>query len=112
MLRTVLHTVPRVGRSYEHFPDGFEPHLLPLDDQENLSENARTRPLTPNTVERIPTLGALFPPRRARPIWKIRRACPRMRGRARRRTPSQSDLRNGLDYHGQSTKCTTQNDIY
>ena len=22
------HTVPRVGRSYEHFPDGFELHLL------------------------------------------------------------------------------------
>jgi hypothetical protein len=28
MLRIVLHTVPRVGRSYEHFPDGFELHLL------------------------------------------------------------------------------------
>jgi hypothetical protein len=26
----VPHTVPRVGRSYEHFPDGFELHLLPL----------------------------------------------------------------------------------
>ena len=25
----VPHTVPRVGRSYEHFPDGFELHLLP-----------------------------------------------------------------------------------
>jgi hypothetical protein len=24
----VPHTVPRVGRSYEHFPDGFELHLL------------------------------------------------------------------------------------
>ena len=22
------HTEPRVGRSYEHFPDGFELHLL------------------------------------------------------------------------------------
>jgi hypothetical protein len=30
MLRIVPHTVPRVGRSYEHFPDGFELHLLPL----------------------------------------------------------------------------------
>ena len=29
MLRIVPHTVPRVGRSYEHFPDGFELHLLP-----------------------------------------------------------------------------------
>ena len=28
MLRIVPHTVPRVGRSYEHFPDGFELHLL------------------------------------------------------------------------------------
>ena len=29
MLRIVPHNVPRVGRSYEHFPDGFELHLLP-----------------------------------------------------------------------------------
>ena len=28
MLRIVPHTVPRVGRSNEHFPDGFELHLL------------------------------------------------------------------------------------
>jgi len=28
MLRIVPHTVPRVGRSYEHFPDGFKLHLL------------------------------------------------------------------------------------
>ena len=28
MLRIVPHTEPRVGRSYEHFPDGFELHLL------------------------------------------------------------------------------------
>jgi hypothetical protein len=28
MLRIVPHNVPRVGRSYEHFPDGFELHLL------------------------------------------------------------------------------------
>ena len=28
MLRIVPHTVPRVGRSYEHFSDGFELHLL------------------------------------------------------------------------------------
>ena len=27
MLRIVPHAVPRVGRSYEHFPDGFELHL-------------------------------------------------------------------------------------
>jgi len=30
MLRMVPHTVPCVGRSYEHFPDGFELHLLPF----------------------------------------------------------------------------------
>ena len=30
MLRIVPHTAPRVGRSYEHFPDGFELHLLPV----------------------------------------------------------------------------------
>ena len=28
MLSIVPHTVPRVGRSYEHFPDGSELHLL------------------------------------------------------------------------------------
>ena len=28
MLRILPHTVPRVSRSYEHFPDGFELHLL------------------------------------------------------------------------------------
>jgi hypothetical protein len=28
MLRIVPHTVPRVGCSYEYFPDGFELHLL------------------------------------------------------------------------------------
>ena len=30
MLRIVPPTVPRVGRSDEHFPDGFELHLLPF----------------------------------------------------------------------------------
>ena len=30
MLRILPHTVPRVGRSYEHFPDGFDRHLLPF----------------------------------------------------------------------------------
>jgi hypothetical protein len=30
MLRIVPLTVPRVGRSYEHFPDGFYLHLLQL----------------------------------------------------------------------------------
>ena len=31
MLRIVPHPVPRVGRSDEHFPDGFELHLLPSE---------------------------------------------------------------------------------
>ena len=30
MLRIVPHAVPRVGRSYKHFPDGFKLHLLPF----------------------------------------------------------------------------------
>ena len=33
MLRIVLHTVPRVGRSHEHFPDGFELCLLRVGDE-------------------------------------------------------------------------------
>ena len=38
MLRIVPHTVPCVGRSYEHFPDGFELHLLQeMDDEEDQS---------------------------------------------------------------------------
>ena len=34
MLRIVPHTVPRVGRSYEQFSDGFELHLLQPGTQE------------------------------------------------------------------------------
>ena len=30
MLRIVPHIVPRVGRSYKQFPDGFKLHLLIL----------------------------------------------------------------------------------
>jgi len=33
MLRIVSPTVPRVGLSYENFPDGFELHLLRLEGQ-------------------------------------------------------------------------------
>ena len=33
MLGVVPHTVPRVGRSYAHFPDGFDFHLLPLPSE-------------------------------------------------------------------------------
>ena len=33
MLRIVPHTVPRGGRSQEHFPNGFEPQLLPAGDE-------------------------------------------------------------------------------
>ena len=32
MLGIVLHTVPCVGCSYEHFSDGFELNLLPPGD--------------------------------------------------------------------------------
>ena len=40
MLRIVPHTVPRIGRSYEHFPDGFELHLLPREDEPAPSDMA------------------------------------------------------------------------
>jgi len=36
-LRIVLMTVPRVSRSCEHFPEGFDPHLLPRQVTQNLS---------------------------------------------------------------------------
>jgi len=42
MLRIVPHTVPRVGRSYEHFPDGFEQHLLHAAGQ--VQDAARQNP--------------------------------------------------------------------
>jgi hypothetical protein len=42
MLRIVPHTVPRVGRSYEHFPDGFELHLLPQEEKEVHKMHRRT----------------------------------------------------------------------
>jgi hypothetical protein len=35
--RIVLHTVPRVGRSYELFPDGFYLHLLPCKAKDSLA---------------------------------------------------------------------------
>ena len=33
VLRIALVTVPRVTRSCEHFPDGFDLHLLPLREK-------------------------------------------------------------------------------
>ena len=47
MLRTVPHTVPRVGRSYEHFPDGFELHLLPRMTGTGAVEKSKRRLLAP-----------------------------------------------------------------
>ena len=47
MLRIVPHTAPRVGLSYEHFPDGFELHLLPSRSQ------LRASPLVPLPVLRL-----------------------------------------------------------
>ena len=41
MIRIVPHTVPRVGRSYEHFPDGFELHLLAYTLAGRVSNEAR-----------------------------------------------------------------------
>ena len=49
MLRIVPHTVPRVGRSYEHFSDGFELHLLPL------SRKLHTRPQQLSSAPLKPT---------------------------------------------------------
>jgi len=37
MLRIVPHTVPRAGRSYEHFPDGSELHLLQVPAARHLT---------------------------------------------------------------------------
>ena len=36
MLRIVPHTAPRVGRSHDHFLDGFELHLLTPGRQESV----------------------------------------------------------------------------
>ena len=51
MLRVVSHTVPRVGRSYEHFPDGFELHLLPGDGKDGCATRAGTKEMTSATPE-------------------------------------------------------------
>ena len=39
MLHMVPHTVPRVGRSFEHLPDGFEFHLLLNREPVSVVEN-------------------------------------------------------------------------
>jgi hypothetical protein len=41
MLHIVPHNVPRFGRSYEHFPDGFELHLLPQEGKVAEAERER-----------------------------------------------------------------------
>ena len=38
MLRIVPHTATRVGRSYEHFPDGFELHPLRWQVTDDIEE--------------------------------------------------------------------------
>ena len=45
MRRNVPHTVPRVGRSYEHFPNGFEFHLLPFSHYLQVIKRERERRL-------------------------------------------------------------------
>ena len=56
MLRIVPHTVPRVGRSYEHFPSGFELYLLrqpgDKEEEEELTEE--------EVVERIAEARVIF----------------------------------------------------
>ena len=54
MLRIVPHTVPRVGRSYEHFPDGFELHLLQCNPPVDRTE-ARLVHSTADTLHLPPT---------------------------------------------------------
>jgi hypothetical protein len=69
MLRIVPHTVPRVGRLYEHFPDGFELHL-------------QTPPMSPifewtrtvNPVLMTPTEGQ--PALRVSWLWNLARCWP------------------------------------
>ena len=56
MLRIVPHTVPRVGRSDEHFPTGFELYLLQLGE---LGEGSALRAVCPRHASIL--LQALFP---------------------------------------------------
>ena len=58
MLRIVPPTVPRVGRSDEHFPDGFELHLLPFSRFLVLSpyRSRRSCPFLPRIVSVFPIL--------------------------------------------------------
>ena len=56
MLRIVPHTLPRVGRSYEHFPDGFELHLLLQDGNTSLHKAATSGCAT--VVETLLAAGA------------------------------------------------------
>ena len=55
MLRIVPHTVPRVGRSYENFPDGFELHLLPrcLDLRTTTSQKRAAVPRRARSCSRL-----------------------------------------------------------
>ena len=41
MPRIVPHNVPRAGRSYKHFPDGFELHLLPTGEGQAAEGDAK-----------------------------------------------------------------------
>ena len=51
MLRIVPHTVPRVGRSDEHLPDGFELHLLQSTIKSTFNSNLITQsPMKPQTL--------------------------------------------------------------
>ena len=52
-LRIVLVTVPRVGRSCEQFPHGFDVHLLQLCDALTMVEKERLlnrQPTDPNSL--------------------------------------------------------------
>ena len=64
MLRVVPHTVPRGSRSYEHFPDGFELHLLTFSRFAFVLSPHRSRlscPFLPRFLSAFPIL-LLLPP--------------------------------------------------
>ena len=63
MLRIVPPTVPRVGRSDEHFPDGFELHLLQAESYR--MQRMELRQLGCGELQGYPSLVTSSPPLKA-----------------------------------------------
>ena len=55
MLRILPHTVPRVGRSYEQFLDGFKFHLLPFRFGRNFDTSRASLPAMRISVQPLHT---------------------------------------------------------